>query len=386
MGKYSIVNTSSVKFGKYQDVLRIIAREEKKTGFFARLFSSPPVDIYFILSKDSPLAKQVQCNNIWDVDESMFRTSTMHGITYLIELEFDKFESAKAKRIENERRERELKAQKDRELKAQREHEAREAAESERKENDVNRIHDLFEKATIHKMPFSGLRLDVDKNDSFSNQMKALAGNANMAFLQRDTSGFQNSIINLYNKVHGYNSHKLKTIAANDGQCIGLAFIKMALYFDNGDFQVNEIAAQNAFYCIVKDFKNSGNTYALPALFTLLLKKPRSLEDELYRANADPDLAGWGGMTLSAPYARHDRAMSNRLPLMKFLLQKFYDERQRKFIIDMTLPYHIPSEADVAGFLNEYGKSQYASKADSVSIGEKFLNKVYDDIVDQLDL
>ena len=88
MGKYSIVNRSTVKFGKYQDVLRVIGRIEKNKGFFASLFSSSHTDTHFILSKESPLAKQIQGNNIWDVDESMFRPTTLNGMTYLIEVNF----------------------------------------------------------------------------------------------------------------------------------------------------------------------------------------------------------------------------------------------------------------------------------------------------------
>lgn len=379
MGHYRIVSTSSVKFGKYLDVLRIIARKEKKKGFFANLFSSPPIDTLFILSKDSPLAQEAQCNNIWDVDESMFRTSSLHGTTYLIELELDMYESAKERRIENERRERELKAQKEREERESEERK-RKAAEEER------RIEEALENATVHRIPFSNLQMVVDEDDSFSDQMTAIAGNANMSFLCRNNRGFQNSIIELYNKVHGHNSHKLKSIAAKDGQCIGLAFIKMALYFNNGDFQVNEIAAQNAYYCIYKNYNETGNTYALPALFTLLLKKPRALEDELYRSNPDPELVGFGGITPSAPYRRSDRAMINRLPVMKFLLQRFYDEGGKKFRIDTTLPYHIPSEDDVTKFISEYSKSQYANVKESISIGEKYFKDMFEDIDNQLDI
>lgn len=379
MGHYRIVNTSSVKFGKYQDVLRIIAREEKKKGFFTNLFSSPLVDTHFILSKDSPLAKETQCNIIWDVDESMFRTSTLHGTTYLIELEFDKYESAKARRIESERRERELEVPKKRE--------EREPEERKRKvAEEEYSIEKALENATVHKIPFSSLQMVVDEDDSFSDQMTAIAGNANMSFLCRNNRGFQNSIIELYNKVHGHNSHKLKSIAAKDGQCIGLAFIKMALYFNNGDFQVNEIAAQNAFYCIYKNYNKTGNTYALPALFTLLLKKPRALEDELYRANPDPELVGFGGITPSAHYRRSDRAMINRLHVMKFLLQRFYDEGCEMFTIDTTLPYHIPSEDDVTKFISEYSKSQYANDKESISIGEKYFNDMFENIDNQLDI
>ncbi len=265
--------------------------------------------------------------------------------------------------------------------------EEREAAERKRKIAEEKRsIEEALKNAKIHRIPLSNLQMVVDENDSFSDQMTAIAGNANMSFLCRNNREFQNSIIKLYNKVHGHNSYKLRTIAAKDGQCIGLAFIKMALYFDNGDFQVNEIAAQNAFYCIYKNYKETGNTYVLPAIFTLLLKKPRALEDELYRSNPDPELVGFGGMTLSAPYIRSDRAMVNRLPIMKFLLQSFYDEGSKKFTIDTTLPYHIPSEEEVVKFTNEYVQSQYANKKESISIGEEYFNDMFEDINDQLDV
>ena len=376
MSTYRIINTTTVKFGKYDDVLRVMAKREK--GFWASLFSSG--DTQFIISKESPLAKQIQnrtnAGNLLNIDESVFKSSVLNGTTYLVESKIDSYELAKEQRIEKERKEQQLKAQKEREAVERK----RRAAEEER------RIEEAFENATIHRIPFSNLQMVVDEDDSFSDQMTAIAGNANMSFLCKNNRGFQNSIIELYNKVHGHNSHKLKTIAAKDGQCIGLAFIKMALYFDNGDFQVNEIAAQNAFYCIYKNYNETGNTYALPALFTLLLKKPRTLEDELYRSNPDPELVGLGGLTPSAPYRRSDRAMSNRLPIMKFLLKSFYDEGGKKYTIDTTLPYHIPSEDDITIFTNEYSQSQYVNYKESISKGEEYFNDMFEDIDDQLDI
>lgn len=379
MSTYRIISTTTVKFVKYDDVLRVIAKRER--GVFASLFSSG--DTQFIISKESPLAKLIQnrtnAGNLLDIDESLFKLSVLNGTSYLVESKIDTYEFAKEQRIKEEKKEQQLKVQKERE--------EREAAERKRKAaEEERRIEEALENATIQRIPFSNLQMFVDDNDSFSDQMTAIAGNANMSFLCRNNRGFQNSIIELYNKVHGHNSHKLKTIAAKDGQCIGLAFIKMALYFDNGDFQVNEIAAQNAFYCIYKNYKETGNTYALPALFTLLLKKPRALEDELYRSNPDQELAGLGGITPSAPYTRSNRAMTNRLPIMKFLLQSFYDERGKKFTIDTTLPYHIPSEDDVAKFICEFRQSQYAKNKESISIGDEYFNDIFDDIDDQLDI
>lgn len=379
MSTYRIISTTTVKFGKYDDVLRVMAKREK--GFWASLFSSG--DTQFIISKESPLAKQIQnrsnTGSLLDIDEQMFRSSILNGTTYLVESKIDSYELAKGQRIEKEKKEQQLKAQKERE--------EREAAERKRKAaEEERRIEEALENATVHRIPFSNLQMVVDEDDSFSDQMTAIAGNANMSFLCRNNRGFQNSIIELYNKVHGHNSHKLKTIAAKDGQCIGLAFIKMALYFDNGDFQVNEIAAQNAFYCIYKNYKETGNTYALPALFTLFQKKPRALEDELYISNPDPELVGLGGMTPSAPYRRSDRAMTNRLPIMKFLLQSFYDEGANKFTIDTTLPYHIPSEDDITKFTNDYSQSQYANDKEAISKGEEYFNDMFEDIDDQLDI
>lgn len=379
MSTYRIINITTVKFDKYDDVLRVMVKKER--GFWASLFSSG--DTQFIISKESPLAKQIQnrtnAGNFLDLDDSMFRTSVLNGTIYMVESKIDAYESAKEQRIEKERKEQQLKAQKERE--------EREAEERKRKAaEEEQRIKEALENATVHRIPFSNLQMVVDEDASFSEQMTAIAGNANMSFLCRNNRGFQNSIIELYNKVHGHNSHKLKIIASKDGQCIGLAFIKMALYFDNGDFQVNEIAAQNAFYCIYKNYNETGNTYALPALFTLLLKKPRTLEDELYRSNPDPELVGLGGLTPSAPYRRSDRAMSNRLPVMKFLLKSFYDEGGDKFTIDTTLPYHIPSEDDVKKFTKEYSQSQYANDKESISKGEGYFNDMFEDIDDQLDI
>lgn len=71
---------------------------------------------------------------------------------------------------------------------------------------------------------------------------------------------------------------------------------------------------------------------------------------------------------------------------MKFLLQTFYDEGNKKFTIDTTLPYHIPSVNDVSTFMGEYTKSNYATNSNSESIGESYLYALYENIEEQLNL
>lgn len=380
MGKYIIIGIRSVSFGSYPYVLQVITR--KKKGFFTSLFSSKS-EFNFILSKESPFAKEAQAiwktNGIWNVNEGDYRTRTLHGIDYLIELNIARYEKIIADKKAEEEKKRQLQEEKERERREE------ERLKKEKDERE-HKLKEALDNATVRKISLSQFQMDVDTNAPFTEQMAVIAGNANMSFLTRNEKGFVDSVTLLYNMVHGYNSHKLKSIKPNDGQCIGLAFIKMAIYFTNGDFQVNEIAAQNAYYCIIKNYKETENTYALPALFTLLIKKPETLEDELFCINPNPALAGLGRVLPSAPYIRSRRAKENRLPIMKFLLEKFYDENSKRFIIDTTIPYHIPTEQNVLDFIKEFDNSDYSKNDDVLSLGEDFINKLYDNIDNQLEL
>lgn len=385
MSQYKINNITTVSYGKYADVIRVTATKER--NFFASLFSSAKETI-FIISEDSPLLKTLksakQAGATCFINENSFDDEKKNGTVYKVESSLDLYEKRKSDRIAEAKRKAE-EERKARELQARKERERREAEER-KKQEEAKRYEDLLNNATVHEMPWSGLQVCVDEDASFTEQMAGIAGNVNLSFVTGNNKGVTDNLILLYNKVHGYNSHLLKTLAAKEGQVVGLAFIKMALYFNNGDFQVNEIAAQNAYYCIAKNFLVTKNTYALPALFTLLAKKPQTLADELYSTNPDPSLVGLGGMTPSAPYRRKDQAMKNRLPIMKYILTKFYDEGKRTFLLDTTLPYHIPSQEDVTKFYSELNSSEFADSKEIYQIGEEYFKDLYDNIEEQLNL
>lgn len=384
MSDYKIKSIGKVDFREYKDVVRVIAT--KKRGFWTSLFSSP-IEAYFILSEDSPLYGAVNAakNNksIWDVPETSFTVERVNDRFYRVEKSIALYEKKKAKRLAETKRKAD-EARKAKEQQAQRE---REEADKKRKEEETaKRIDEAVKNATIQKMSLSDFQVSVDENASFSDQMAGIAGNVNLCFVTGNKQGVTDNLVILYNKVHGYNSHLLKTLDAKDGQIVGLAFIKMALYFSNGDFQVNEIAAQNAYYCIAKNYLFDKNTYALPALFTLLAKRPQTLGDELFDVNPDPSLEGLGRMTLSAPYRRKDRVMENRLPIMKYVLSKFYDETKKKFLIDTTLPYHIPSQEDIDVFNQEQRTSKLGNEKEILAKGEEYFKKLYKNIEEQLNL
>lgn len=384
MSDYKIKSIGKVDFREYKDVVRVIAT--KKRGFWTSLFSSP-IEAYFILSEDSPLYGAVNAakNNksIWDVPETSFTVERVNDRFYRVEKSIALYEKKKAKRLAETKRKAD-EARKAKEQQAQRE---REEADKKRKEEETaKRIDEAVKNATIQKMSLSDFQVSVDENASFSDQMAGIAGNVNLCFVTGNKQGVTDNLVILYNKVHGYNSHLLKTLDAKDGQIVGLAFIKMALYFSNGDFQVNEIAAQNAYYCIAKNYLFDKNTYALPALFTLLAKRPQTLGDELFDVNPDPSLEGYGRMTLSAPYRRKDRVMENRLLIMKYVLSKFYDETKKKFLIDTTLPYHIPSQENIDVFNQEQRTSKLGNEKEILAKGEEYFKKLYKNIEEQLNL
>jgi hypothetical protein len=384
MSDYKIKSIGKVDFRTYKDVVRVIATKER--GFWASLFSSPR-EAYFILSEESPLYGAVNAaksnESIWDVSESSFTVERVNGTFYSVEKSIALYENKKAKRIA------ETKRQADEAKKAKEQQTQRKKEETDRKrkeEETAKQIDEAFKKATAQKVSLSDFQVCVDENASFSDQMAGIAGNVNLCFVTGNKQGVTDNLVKLYTKVQGYNSHLLKNIEAKDGQMVGLAFIKMALYFTNGNFLVNEIAAQNAYYCIAKNFLIAKNIYALPALFTLFVKRPQTLVDELYNVNPDPTLLGLGGMIPSAPYRKKDRAMENRLPIMTYILSKFYDENKKIFLIDTSLPYHIPNQEDINTFHKELRVAKLGSKKEILVKGEEYFSELYEIIDEHLNL
>lgn len=371
MGLYKISSIGTVSYKKYK-VIRVIARKQR--SFFASLLCSSK-DIQIIFSEESPLCmdayKTHESKLFWKINEEDFTHKEIDSLYTLIEDNLDKYETIKAKKIaERKRIEEEKKAQ---EKKTQR-------------EKEESTLDQFLKKAKVETVSISNFLVSDNEDCSFSQQMSAIASNVNLCFTSGNKRTALDYMVQLYNKVHGYNSHKLKTISAKDGQTIGLAFIKMALYFDNGDFQANEIAAQNAYYSIAKNYLETNNTYALPALFTLFSIKPQTLFDELYSINPDPELNGLGGLVPSASYSRQSRAIKNRLPIMKFMLDKFYDENSNKYLLDPTLPYHIPSVDEIKKFLSEFKSSNYAADSEISGIGSAYFTALYENIEEQLNL
>ena len=389
MSNYIIHSISKEDNGDYTDVIRIVVI--KKKGFLASLFSSSnPITI--ILSEESLLIKSAKeafsSKKMWKIDDVNFATVENNNEYFFIETNFKHYEKIKINKIMAK------KAQEKRLLEAKRQHEkslkekeSREAKRKRKKNVKTDKKKQYIEKSKREALNEAcGIINDTSVDSIFSEQMSIVAYNANRNFYTDNTKATSNYLVQLYNMVHGYNSHKLKTLSAKDGMMVGLAFVKMTLYFNNGDFQVNEIAGQNAYYSLMKYYYGTNNINALPSVFTLLCKKPLALVDELYRVNSDNTLVGYGGGALCAPFVRRERAMNNRLVIMKYLLDKFYVTDTGKYKNGVNLMEHLLTNSDVQSFLKEYSASEYVSNPYVNELGEQYVKELYKDIEEQLDV
>ena len=66
--------------------------------------------------------------------------------------------------------------------------------------------------------------------------------------------------------------------------------------------------------------------------------------------------------------------------------QKFYDENKKKFLIDTTLPYHIPSQEDVNVFYQELRTRKLGNEKEILTKGDKYFKELYENIEEQLNL
>lgn len=110
----------------------------------------------------------------------------------------------------------------------------------------------------------------------------ALSMKTNLGYNTNDQDLFLNSAIQLFNYVlPTQRGTKVLTLLEEQThtQMVGKAFSRFARVFDNGDSTVNSVAAENAYYCLVKSIK-AGNSFAAPELFNLLDSKPEAILDK----------------------------------------------------------------------------------------------------------
>jgi hypothetical protein len=217
----------------------------------------------------------------------------------------------------------------------------------------------------------------IDNN--FSERLAAIAGDVNFACFAGHQQAALNSMIELYNTADKYESKRLLRLDSNHAQSIGLAYMWFAIAFNNGNTDPNDVAAENALLCLAMDHFETGNTFGLPAIFTLFNKYNERLDDAITRVLKSSFY--YGPINPQGFYKYHiDGYRFYQTSIMYYCLSNFYDIKADKFSIPSDLPYFLPKTEEIHEFLNDIKVNPYWGNESLTAIGHENLVRIYDSI------
>ncbi len=234
--------------------------------------------------------------------------------------------------------------------------------------------------------------IENDKTNNFIIEDIAVAVNWN--FNTNNQRTCLDSMVKLYQTVQRESGRILLDLPASNCQSVGLAFTCMALYFDNGDKNINSVAAENAYYCLAKSYIEKNNTYSLPAIFTMLQKTPNLLTEKFISSWCSmaekqvgiPIGRMLGGNPFKDPHLQdfRDQAIGFMNQVKYYILSIFYDIEHRKFIIPTDMPYFLPTEQEITSFLLSIRDGEKLDETNNLSLGKSHFDNVFKECEDTL--
>lgn len=229
--------------------------------------------------------------------------------------------------------------------------------------------------------------------ENISEELNIMACRANYAFNMGNQQMAINAMNQLFQSCYGQKGHILLNVSPDNCQPVGIAFANIAIFLNFNDMDLNSVAAENAFYCLARNFIAKGNTFAAPALFTMLLKYQDLLKDKLISTHCSmaekssglPIGMMLGGNPFQAPHLADFRrqAVSKRVEIMAYLIQFFYDMDKSEYKIPTDMPYLIPNSRDLEQFKTLISGSGSSIK-EMQAEGQKYFYAMFEDCEDTL--
>ncbi len=213
--------------------------------------------------------------------------------------------------------------------------------------------------------------------NSFSNNLYEIAESLIISCNLGDKQIAENNMITLYKATEGKKSKLLLQINPKQAGTIGLGYTWFTFLFNNGNSNINDIAAENALFCLTTNYIETNNCIVLPAIFSLLNKCSEHLEDTINRTLRD---TFYYAPTNDRGHDKYniDGTKFYKYTIMFFCLNNFYDLKAEKFKIK-DLPFQ-PNIYDVKRFMNEF-TSLALNKLDNIcNIGENNLRNIQNSI------
>lgn len=237
---------------------------------------------------------------------------------------------------------------------------------------------DLNQNNTINHNNISTTKKQYSmETNSFSNNLYEIAKSLIVACNLGEKQIAKNNMIALYKATEGYNSKLLLQVNPKQASTIGLGYTWFTFLFDNGNPNINDIAAENALFCLATNYIETNNYTVLPAIFSLFNKCSEHLEDTINRTLRDTFYYA------PANNCGHDNYNIDgfkyyKYTIMFFCINTFYDLKAEKFKIK-DLPFQ-PNINDVKRFINEFASLSFNKLNNICNIGENNLRNIQNSI------
>lgn len=215
------------------------------------------------------------------------------------------------------------------------------------------------------------------------------AQNVNWGYNTRNNNLFINSASELFMYVQATGANKLTNLTnSSELQMVGKAFSYFARFLDSGDYNINSVAAENAYYCLAKSIRLN-NYYAAPELYNLMVNQSELLIDKFVvvriasfqRENPNtPFSRVWGiGNPIKNPAAREDT--KKILPHTRyFIISKFYDIEANKTLMPPDIIEYSQSLLDI----DLLAISKKANIQSWLDTGKEYFENVFNEIEEAL--
>ncbi|PWD97480.1 hypothetical protein [Marinilabilia rubra] len=213
-----------------------------------------------------------------------------------------------------------------------------------------------------------------------------LAQSANWGLSTRNNDLFLNSAVELYKYVQKNGASILTKFSdSSELQMIGKAFSYFARFIDNGDIDINSVAAENSYYCLASSMIQN-NFYAAPELFNLLDTKKELFYDKFKSVIFD-DLQEQHQVPLNVIINSYPQQMAaqkeiGRLHpiLIYYVISNFYDIYANKTKMPEDIIEYSVDRVDK--YIS--GLKSSSSVDDTITEGKLFFNKVHKSIKNTL--
>ncbi len=216
----------------------------------------------------------------------------------------------------------------------------------------------------------------------FSESIAYVASQVNYACFSGQMRSALNHMVELYNCAKGYEAKRLLMLDPDKAQSVGLAYMWFAILIDdNGNTDVNDVAAENAFLCLAMSYFEKDNSFTLPAIFTLLNKHQDRLEDAISRVLKNTfyyspiNHEGFHKYNI-------DGYKLYRISIMYHCLIGFYDIKNGSFTVPSDLPYFLPRKEDINSFMKDLDNYNFWGKDDLSELGYFKFKELYESIIE----